>query len=272
MEMNNTNTAFVNPAGDGGNKENDPHLPAVPPRPSRRNRPQQPVASAGYRLGPRIKLTKEDLDFAIYEDGTAQDIPEPRREYYGSNLPALPDITNGQMYNYALTHVLKRDYNELMYVALRTGDKVAMDVLIANEISYDSVPMLERVTGLYQWVAGCNPLDVWLWVQDKGYHRCWNNDQRRGFTRFLRWMVPLVREAGDSEGNAVMMAMDEVNTQIIMERFEELGLPNLTIEKANLSVFFTPCGEDRHIIYRCDFTVEEQRLIDLLWSEHWGLG
>ncbi|PTB37128.1 hypothetical protein M441DRAFT_149437 [Trichoderma asperellum CBS 433.97] len=231
--MNNTNTAFVNPAGDGGNKENDPHLPAVPPRPSRRNRPQQPVASAGYRLGPRIKLTKEDLDFAIYEDGTAQDIPEPRREYYGSNLPALPDITNGQMYNYALTHVLKRDYNELMYVALRTGDKVAMDVLIANEISYDS---------------------------------------RRGFTRFLRWMVPLVREAGDSEGNAVMMAMDEVNTQIIMERFEELGLPNLTIEKANLSVFFTPCGEDRHVIYRCDFTVEEQRLIDLLWSEHWGLG
>ncbi|KAL6898608.1 hypothetical protein GGI43DRAFT_384898 [Trichoderma evansii] len=253
MEMNIGNTVS-NPAGDGGNKENDLRLLAVPPRPRRRNRPQQSVASVGYHLGPRTKLAKKDFDFAIYEDETAHEIPQPRREYYGSNLPVFPDITNGQTYKYALTHVMNRDFDELMDEAIREQDTSM------------------RITGLYHWVAGCDPLDVWLSVQDKGYHRRWNEDQRQGFKRFLKWMELLVKEAGDYKDCPAKMAIDERNTADIIARFGGLDLQNLTIEKAKLSVFFTPGGEDRHVIYRRDFIMEEESLIDILWPEYWGVG
>lgn len=258
------------PAGDGSNKENDPRLVAVRPDPSRRNRPRQPIASVGYQLDPRIRRTKKDLDFTIYEDETAHEIPQPRHEYYGSNLPALPEITNGQKYDYAIPHILSRAYKGLMNEALEAGADDLMALLITKEMDFNSVSLTERVTGFYQWDIGRNPLDVWLWVQDKGYHRRWNEDQRKSFREFLGWMVPLVQAAGDNHGEPILKAIDEANTQAIMERFEELGIWNLTIEKAGLSVFFTPFGEDRHLVYKRDFTARDQGVIDAQWPEHWG--
>lgn len=271
MNVNNFNTVS-NPIGDGSNKENNPRLANALPRPGRRNRPQQqPLASVGYRLSPRIRLTEQHLDFPIHEDETAHDIPQPRREYYGSDLPALADVSNGHKYNYALHHTLYRKYDQLIDVAMRIGDDITRDALIVIKTNYDTVSMLQRVTGLYEWVAGCNPLDVWLWVQDKGYHRRWNEGQKIRFKGFLEWMA-LVRQARDSNSYPLMIAMDKANSQIIQKKFEGLGLENLTMKKGGLTVLFTPCGEDGYVIYRRDFTEFEQRAIDLLWPEHWAPG
>lgn len=211
------NTDTVNtvstPRGDDSNKENDPRLVNILPPPRRRSRPQQqPLASVGYQLGPPIQLTRQDLEFTIYEDETA------------------------------------------------------------HEMSDDGVSLLERVTGCFKWTVACDPRDVLRWVRDKGYHQRWNMDQKRRFVRFLDWMAPLVMEGGDSKGDPLMMAMDKAITRMINERFEELGLQNLALERGGPTVLFTPLEEDRHVIYRRDFTEHEQQFIDVLWPEHWAPG
>ncbi|KAM0255331.1 hypothetical protein ACHAQJ_005848 [Trichoderma viride] len=275
MEMNNTfrGNTISEFLGDE-DKENDPQAEVVPPRPRRRNCRQGSAASIGYKLGPRIKVAKKDLDFAIYNDETAHKVLPPRREYYGSNLPALPEVKNGVKFEYALHHVLRRNFEPLMDQAFAKGDRGMMDTLVANYMNYDVVPMRERVTGLYQWSAGAASSDVWLWVQDKGYHRRWTGAQMESFQDFLEWMKMVVdATAGRAHDNQLMMALDDNNTRAIMEMFGELGLPNLKVEKANLvHVYFIPTGVDKHVIYRRDFLKEEQDFIDLHWPGYWAPG
>jgi hypothetical protein len=281
MEMNNTFRGNTNPLNtnfisqflrDDDDKENCPYAAVVPPRPRRRNRRQGSAASIGYQLGPRIKLAEKDLDFAIYNDETAHKIPPPQREYFGSNLPALPEIQNGVKFDYALHHVLRRNFEPLMDQAYAKGDQGMMETLIANYMNYDDVPMRERVTGLYQWSVGCDPLDVWLWVQHHGYHERWSEGKEADFKEFLEWMgMTMEAVAGSRARNK--MALDDNNTRAIMEKFEELGLPNLTVEKANLvHVYFIPSGVDKHVIYRRDFTEDEKEFLDLRWPEYWAPG
>jgi hypothetical protein len=270
MDVPITNTVSTS-VRDSNNKENDPRLANTLSHFGRRNRSRiQPIASVRHQLGPRIRQTKQNLNILIYEDETAHEIPQPRPEYYGSNLPALPDVSNGQKYKYALHHVLHRKYDKLMNDTMISGDNMAMDELIAIEMNYDIVSLLERVTGCYLWTVEFDLRDVWLWVQDKRFHRRWDRTQKRHFVKFLGNMLPLVDEARDSEGDPVKMLIDRTNTWIIDRRFEELGLQNLVMEKNGPTVLFTPRGEDRHVIYRRDFTEEEQRLIDILWPEHWA--
>ncbi|KAL7793803.1 hypothetical protein V8C37DRAFT_77775 [Trichoderma ceciliae] len=257
-------------AGDE-NKENKPCTILPVPRPVRRTPRQAPKASRKYRLGPRIEISKNDLDFAMYRDETAHDIPPPQRQYYGSNLPALPELKNGEKFNYALPHELRHRFEPLMDEAYAKGDLDTMEKLLDNY--YDYVPIRERTTGLYHWTAGSNPLDVWLWVKDNGYHRTWAPVQEKSFQCFLKWMGRVICEAAGCciKNPAESKLLDEENSRNIPAGFESLNLPNLTIEKANMVyVYFIPSGVDKHIIHRYDFTEEEQEFIDKRWPEHWA--
>ncbi|KAL7898899.1 hypothetical protein HDV63DRAFT_411383 [Trichoderma sp. SZMC 28014] len=255
--------------GDGRNKENDPRLVALP-RPD--TPPPQPVSSAVYQLGPRIRQTERHLDFAIYKDETAHEIPPPIREYYGSNVPALADISSGKKHKYAPHHVRHRKYDRWIKSAARRGEFLIRKGLRDAQRDDDAVSLAQRATGCYEWVTACDPRDVWLWVQDKGYHRCWNGIQKRRFVKFLEWMAPIVREAGDY--GYLMIGGEEATARLIREKFETLGFQNLTVtlEKLGPKVLFTPCGEDRHVIHRRDFTSQDRRYIDVFWPEQWAPG
>ncbi|UKZ69396.1 uncharacterized protein TrAtP1_010405 [Trichoderma atroviride] len=104
--------------GDDDSQENDAPFVNALPRPGTAQR--QPVASTAYQLGPRIRQTKKYLDFAIYEDETVHPIPQSRREYYGSNLPALADIFSGRKYSYAPHNVWHRGLYNLIHGASMT--------------------------------------------------------------------------------------------------------------------------------------------------------
>ncbi|PON26535.1 hypothetical protein TGAM01_v204545 [Trichoderma gamsii] len=269
MNVNFANTVPTTRADGRNNGNSSRPVNALP----RSDNPQrQPVASAAYQLGPRIRQTKQDLDFAIYEDETAHEIPQPRREYYGSNLPALADISSGEEYSYAQHHVWYRSCDRHIRAAARRGNDILKNALIALKRDYDAVPLVQRATGCYEWVIACDPQDVWLWVQDKGYHRRWNKIQKRLFVVLLEWMALIMREVQNSEDDHLMMATVRAKAQLIKQTFESLGLQNLTVEKDGLKVLFIPCGEDKHVIYRRDFTREEQRYIDVLWPEQWAPG
>ncbi|KAM0481912.1 hypothetical protein ACHAPX_003243 [Trichoderma viride] len=269
MNANFANTVSTTGASGRNNGNGSRPVNALP-RPGTRQR--QPVASATYQLGPRIRQTEKDLDFAIYEDETAHEIPQPRREYYGSNLPALADISSGKKYTYAQHHVSHRDSDRLINGAAMMGNDIWRNVLIAEKRAYDEVPLKQRATGCYEWVIACDPQDVWLWVQDKGYHRRWDKSQKRLFVEFLQWMAPTMREFRDSEDVRLMMERGRAKNQLIREKFERLGLQNLTVERDGPNVLFLPRGADKHVVYRRDFTKEEQRYIDVLWPEQWAPG
>ncbi|PTB53337.1 hypothetical protein M431DRAFT_521497 [Trichoderma harzianum CBS 226.95] len=223
------------------NKENEEvneDTPKSQPRPSKRATRQPLSTSTKYRLGPRRKLTEEDLDFEIYRDETAHDHPQWRREYYGSNLPALGEIHNG------------------------------MAEYVWN-IAQEEPTNLERLAAAYVWDVDCDALDTWLWVQDKGYDRNWTEHQKERFVEFLQWMKPLMEiamvvAAVDREEAE---HIDEWNNQLIRGQFDSLGLHNLDITKSTLAqVTFVPVGEDENILHRADFTEEDQACIDEQWN------
>ncbi|RFU72353.1 hypothetical protein TARUN_9904 [Trichoderma arundinaceum] len=254
------------------NKENWPNLMLPPPRPARRIPRQERTASKMYRLGPRVKLTEKDLDFTIYRDETAHDIPPPRRQYYGSNMPALPEVKNGIKFKYALEHELRHKFRPLMQDAWARRDLEMMDKLRDNY--YEYVTVRERVTGSYGWSVACNPMDVCLWIEDKGYDRRWTRDQKVAFRVFLIWMGKVVHLAARHWSDPIALRIIEKhNIQEIPKEFETLGLPNLTISKDSVTfVTFTPSGEDKTVAYRAAFTEQEQELIDQRWPEYWAPG
>lgn len=255
------------------NKENLPNYGVNRPRPIRHTPHQTPATSNGYRLGKRVELTDKDLDFVIYEDETAHDIPPPRRQYYGSNLPALPEVNNGQTFKYAMPHELRHQYARHMWEAHLRGDEARMDIIAYNY--YDPVPIRERVTGHYHWNIGSAALDVWLWVQDRGYDRKWTPAQRTGFQAFLRWMKRTLERAAAAfcRSRLLFVVLDALSSHNIPIEFDRLGLPNLLIEKdSKATVFFTPAGEDKNVIHRRDFRDDEQEWIDERWPEYWAPG
>ncbi|EHK18511.1 uncharacterized protein TRIVIDRAFT_225816 [Trichoderma virens Gv29-8] len=244
-------------------------------RPSKVTKRQPPRKRTKYRLGPRRKLTDKDLDFLIYRDETADEVPPFRREYYGSNLPALSEIENGVRFQYAANHQIRQNHQTLIADALEVGDEELADRIWTA--AQNEPRNLERLAAAYVWDADCDPLDVWLWVQDKGYHRNWTLRQEQRFVDFLDWMAPLV------QGNAIykMNNPDEADdtnkwsTKVLELQFDSLDLPNLVLEMENMTqVTFVPCGEDENILHRADFTKLQQDYIDAKWKGpgRWALG
>ncbi|KAH6603801.1 hypothetical protein Trco_007247 [Trichoderma cornu-damae] len=258
--------------GEHEDKENVPCTVQVPPRPCRHTPRPAAVPTSMYRLGRRIRAADTDVGAGIYRDETAHDTPPPRRQYYGSNLPALPEIENGAGFRYALVHEMRPRFAGLMNDAYANGDTYTMGNLRHNH--YGLVSIRERVTGLYSWNIGCSPLDVWLWVQDKGYHRTWSRTQKTGFREYLKWMGrSMVSVASRPASDPESELLNAENDWLVPVRFWRLGLPNLTLEKINLAyVYFIPAGADRPVVRRRDFTEEEQRIIDERWPEYWAPG
>ncbi|KAM0512903.1 hypothetical protein ACHAPE_008406 [Trichoderma viride] len=262
MNANFANTISTTGASSRNNGNGSRPVNALP-CPGTRQR--QPVASATYQLGPRIRQTEKDVDFAIYEDETAYEIPQPRREYYGSNLPALADISSGKKYTYAQHHVSHRERDGLINRAAMRGDDIGRNALIAGKRAYDEVPLNNGPSGATR------------------YHRRWDKTQKKLFVELLQWMAPIMRDFRDSniclvmevrnsEDVRLMMESERAKNQLIKETFERLGLQNLTVERDGPNVLFIPCGADKHVVYRRDFTKEEQRYIDVLWPEQWAPG
>ncbi|KAK4063797.1 hypothetical protein Trihar35433_8505 [Trichoderma harzianum] len=251
------------------NKENEEvneDTPESQPRPGKRTTCPPPPTPTEYRLGPRRKLTEEDLDFEIYRDETAHDVPQWRREYYGSNLPALGEIHNGVKFQYAASHTVRRHHRILIAAAVEAGDDQTADDLW--NLAQDGPTNLELLAAAYVWELDCDALDVWLWVQDKGYDRNWTEIQKEGFVEFLQWMKPLMEMAMTLAAFDREQAehIDEGNCHLIRRHFNSLGLSNLDITKSTLAqVIFVPVGEDENILHRADFTEEDQAWIDENW-------
>ncbi|KAF3073995.1 hypothetical protein CFAM422_003343 [Trichoderma lentiforme] len=252
------------------NKENEEvneDTPKSEPRPSKRTTCQPLPTPTKYCLGPRRKLTEEDLDFEIYRDETAHVIPPWRREYYGSNLPALGEIHNGVKFQYAASHTVRRHHRILIAAAVEVGDEQAADDLW--NLAQDEPTTLERLAAAYVWELDCDALDVWLWVQDKGYDRNWTEHQKERFVEFLQWMKPVMEMAMVVAPVDREQAehIDEWNCHLIRGQFDSLGLTNLDITKSNLArVIFVPVGVDENILHRADFTEEDQACIDEQWN------
>ncbi|KKP00759.1 hypothetical protein THAR02_07146 [Trichoderma harzianum] len=255
------------------NKENEEvneDTPQSQPRPGKRTTcppPPPPPPPTKYCLGPRRKLTEEDLDFEIYRDETAHVTPPWRREYYGSNLPALGEIHNGVRFQYAANHTIRRHHRILIAAAVEAGDEQTADNLW--NLAQDEPTNLEWMAAAYVWELDCDPLDVWLWVQDKGYDRNWTETQKERFVEFLQWMKPLMEMAMTVAAVDREQAehIDEWNCHLIRGQFNSLGLSNLDITKSTLAqVIFVPVGEDENVLHRADFTEEDQAWIDELWN------
>ncbi|KAL6797374.1 hypothetical protein GGI42DRAFT_362029 [Trichoderma sp. SZMC 28013] len=256
-------------------EEVDEDTPQPQPRPSKRTTRQPLSTSTKYRLGPRIKLTEKDLDFEIYRDETAHDIPPWRREYYGSNLPALGEIHNDVKYKYATNHHVRRHHRILIRDAVEAGDEQLADQLW--NIAQEHPCTFERLSAAYVWDLDCDALDTWLWVQDKGYDRNWTERQKQRFVEFLEWVKPIMERGIIVAATDLAEAahVDEWNNKIIPLQFKSLDLPNLDLFKDSMAkLIFVPIGEDENILHRADFTEVEQACIDEQWNGpgHWAPG
>ncbi|PNP57465.1 hypothetical protein THARTR1_02463 [Trichoderma harzianum] len=249
------------------NEEMDEDTPQSQPRPRKRTTRQPRSTSTKYRLGPRIELTEKDVDFEIYRDETAHDIPPWRREYYGSNLPALGEIHNEVKFKYAVNHQVRRHHRVLIMDAVEAGDEQRADQLW--NIAQEEPNTLERLGAAYVWDLDCDALDTWLWVQDKGYDRNWTERQKHRFVEFLEWVKPLMERAivVAATDRAEAAHVDEWNNKLIALQFKTLELPNLDLVKDSMAqLFFVPIGEDENILHRADFTEWEQACIDGQWN------
>ncbi|KAL7908299.1 hypothetical protein GGI35DRAFT_57498 [Trichoderma velutinum] len=257
------------------NEEPNENTPQSQTRPSKRTSRQPLSTSTEYRLGPRRKVTEKDLDFVIYRDETAHDIPPWRREYYGSNLPCLGEIHNEVKFQYAANHHVRRHRDILIEEALATGDEEMADNLWT--IAQEEPSTLERLAAAYVWDVDCDVLDTWLWVQDKGYDRNWTLRQKQRFVDFLEWMKPLMESAIviAARDHAEAEHVDKWNQELIGRQFETLELPNLLLVKESMAqISFVPIGEDENILHRADFTELEQACIDASWDGpgYWAPG
>ncbi|KAK4061089.1 uncharacterized protein Triagg1_10516 [Trichoderma aggressivum f. europaeum] len=254
----------------GDDKENedvDEDTPQSQPRPRKRTTRQPLSTSTKYRLGPRRKLAEKDVDFEIYRDETAHDNPPWRRDYYGSNLPALGEIYNEVKFKYAVNHHVRRHHRTLIADAEEAGDEQLADQLW--NITVEQPCNLERLSAAYVWDVDCDPLDTWLWVQDKGYHCNWTERQRQRFVEFLEWVKPIM-ERGivvAATDRAEAAHVDEWNNKIISLQFQSLDLSNLDLVKESMAkLVLVPIGEDENILHRADFAESEQALIDDMWD------
>ncbi|KAL7944019.1 hypothetical protein V8C42DRAFT_346382 [Trichoderma barbatum] len=247
-------------------EEDSGHLPPSNSRPTKSTSRQSSSTSSTYRLGPHRKVTAKDLDFEIYMDETAHEVPPFKRGYYGSNLPALAETHNGVKFKYALSHTIRRDYDRLMVNALEAGNENLAGYLWNTK--QEQPGNLECLAGAYIWDVDCDPLDVWLWVQDKSYNRKWSLRQEQRLRDFLVWMRPLLESAAalvDSDPDEAMR-LDEWNENLIKLQFRSLNLPNMRVKKLGMAqVAFIPRGEDENILYRANFTQLEQAYIDAEW-------
>ncbi|KAL7957320.1 hypothetical protein V8C34DRAFT_325428 [Trichoderma compactum] len=252
---------------DEVDEEVDENTPQSHPRPSKRTTRQPLSTSTKYRLGPRRKLTEKDLDFEIYRDETAHDVPPWRREYYGSNLPALGEIHNDVKFKYAVNHHVRRHHRILIADAVEAGDEQLADQLW--NIAQEEPNTLERLSAAYVWDLDCDALDTWLWVQDKGYDDSWTERQKQRFVEFLEWVKPIMERAVIVAATDLTEAahVDEWNNKIISLQFQTLGLSNLDLVKDSMAkLIFVPAGEDENILHRADFTELEQACIDDRWN------
>ncbi|PTB63131.1 hypothetical protein BBK36DRAFT_1127217 [Trichoderma citrinoviride] len=254
-------------------KENDPSLlPANLPEPGRRPRRRQqqqpqPQPQPQPRLRPRrkVKLTDPELDFEIFEDETATPGQPFQREYYGSNVPALGELKNGEQFDYAMAHSLRQNYKYLMRLALENEDEDLYKLLI--NVYEDRYTTWQRFSGAMEWIVGCNPMDVWLWVEDKGYHKRWTKHQIVHFKEFLTFMNTCILNGIGVNDPVAAENLDNWNTTLITSRFKSLDLPNLHMVKNNeMRVSFMPNGPDEKLLYRADYTAEELAVLDAGWE------
>ncbi|PTB61503.1 hypothetical protein BBK36DRAFT_1097767, partial [Trichoderma citrinoviride] len=268
-------SAIEDPAA--ANNENDPSvLPANLPEPgtgSRRQQLAQPQAQhsrygqAEYRLGPRkkVSLTDPELDFEIFEDETATVGAPFKPDYYGSSVPALGERNNLEDFDYSVEHQLRRHYHQLLDQAIRTDDETLYDLI--ERVREQRFTTWQRFSGAIEWMAGSDPMDVWLWVEDKGYHRRWTDEQIVRFKEFLQFMKTCILSAIGMEDEVAAKNLDDWNTSLLNGRFKGLGLTNLCMLKHNeIRVSFMPDGLDEKLLYRADFTPEELEILDAGWG------
>ncbi|KAK1243368.1 hypothetical protein MKX07_003996 [Trichoderma sp. CBMAI-0711] len=258
------------------NKENDPSLlPANLPGPSTRrsrrsqqqSRPQAQHSRYGqgeYRLSPRKKV-KPELDFEIYQDERTSVGTPFKWEYYGSNVPALGERKNMETFNYTVEHQIRRYQYQLRDEAIRTGDEDLYNLV--ERVREHRYTTWQRFSGAIEWMAGSDPMDVWLWVQAKRYHKRWNKNQIEQFQEFLKFMKQCILNAIVMKDDAAAEQLDKWNTSLINGRFRCLGLPNLHMVKNNrIRVSFMPDGPDEKLLYRADYTLEELEILDAGWE------
>ncbi|KAL6862223.1 hypothetical protein J3F83DRAFT_767381 [Trichoderma novae-zelandiae] len=260
------------------NKENDPSLlPPNLPEPGRRTRreprrqqqqpPQPRYTQASPPLRPRkkVKLTDPELDFKIFEDETASVAPPFKWEYYGTSVPALGELKNGERFEYTVAHQLRQRYVELREVAIDTRDEPLLNLL--QRVMSERYTTWQRFSGATEWTAGCDPMDVWLWVEDKGYHKRWTQRQVEVFKDFLRFMNTCILSAVGLEDPQAAKNMDMWNTSLITGRFEAMKLPNLhMVKNSEVRLSFMPNGPDEKLLYRADYTAEELKILDAGWQ------
>ncbi|TFB01823.1 hypothetical protein CCMA1212_006503 [Trichoderma ghanense] len=260
------------------NKENDASLlPANLPEPGTRQRRPQPqpqpqpqhsgYGRAPYRLGPRkkVKLTDPELDFKIFEDETASVGAPFKWEYYGSGVPALGELKNNERFEYTVEHQIRRQYYQLLDQSVRTGDDDLFNLV--ERVRDQRYTTWQRFSGATEWTAGCNPMDVWLWVEDKGYHKRWTEHQVVQFKEFLQFMKTCILNACRMADPDAAMAMDMWNETLIKSRFKLLQLPNLhMVKNSEVRVSFMPNGPDEKLLYRADFTPAELKILDAGWQ------
>ncbi|KAK5989418.1 hypothetical protein PT974_10937 [Cladobotryum mycophilum] len=232
----------------------------------------------------RISKTKRksrksrDNDFTIYNDHTAGVIKTPYRTYYGSNVPAMGDRSNGGKFFFTPLQFMRMGYQHFRQQF--DGHEGALQEL-RRVIESDRVKLEEAVKGYYQWTHNEHPNDVCQWVQDKSYDRRWTPKQKEGFRAFVRQIGDKSRGAcgayvkGDED---TALALDAKIEPFIQSRLAKLGITNLLVTKERSFIttnfmctyLFYPVQEDTPKIYREDFNEYDAEEIDQKWPEYWA--
>ncbi|ODA83845.1 hypothetical protein RJ55_02361 [Drechmeria coniospora] len=154
-------------------------MPSDTAAPARR-RPGRSRSPDGF------SLTSQQVDDQVLTIWADEDFEprgvRPRRAYYGNNVPALGDISNGQSFSLLERHRFVRDAMEKHHTCAQQQNWECRD-FAQNVVQDDRISFEEQVTGVYDWTYREKAENVWDWIVGNKYDESWTEVQKVEFRR-----------------------------------------------------------------------------------------